>query len=73
MILGPDGGITGILSERDVVRQIGLELRKLKEPLGALVTLGTPHAFAPRIPWRHAGVRAAEHLARALALRAWGP
>ena len=32
--------------------------------VGALVTLGTPHAFAPRIPWRHAGVRGAEHLAR---------
>ena len=34
------------------------------DDIGALVTLGTPHAFAPRIRRHHAGVRAAEHLAR---------
>ncbi|MGD8485978.1 MAG: hypothetical protein PVG27_09725 [Chloroflexota bacterium] len=36
----------------------------LADDIGCLVTLGTPHAFDPRIPWRHAGVRAVEHLAR---------
>ncbi len=34
------------------------------DDIGCLVTLGTPHAFAPRVPWRHAGVRAVEHLER---------
>jgi len=32
------------------------------DDIGCLVTLGTPHAFDPRIPWRHAAVRAVEHL-----------
>jgi pimeloyl-ACP methyl ester carboxylesterase len=32
--------------------------------VGCLVTLGTPHDFEPRIRWRHAAVRAAEHLER---------
>ncbi len=32
--------------------------------IGCLVTLGTPHRFDPRIDWRHAGVRATEHLSR---------
>ena len=32
------------------------------DDVGCLVTLGTPHAFDPRIPWRHAAVRAVEHL-----------
>lgn len=34
------------------------------DDVGCLVTLGTPHEFEPRIPWRHAGQRAAEHLAQ---------
>ncbi len=34
------------------------------DDVGCLVTLGTPHAFEPRMGWSHAGVRAAEHLAR---------
>ena len=34
--------------------------------VGCLVTLGTPHALEPRIRWRHAVVRAADHLARQL-------
>jgi pimeloyl-ACP methyl ester carboxylesterase len=33
--------------------------------VGCVVTLGTPHAFEPRVRWRHAAVRAAEHLSRA--------
>lgn len=32
--------------------------------VGCLVTLGTPHAFEPRVRWRHPAVRAAEHLER---------
>jgi hypothetical protein len=34
------------------------------EEVGGLVTLGTPHRFGPRYPWRHAAVKAAEHLER---------
>jgi hypothetical protein len=34
------------------------------DDVGCLVTLGTPHRFTPRVPWRHAGQRAAEHLAQ---------
>jgi pimeloyl-ACP methyl ester carboxylesterase len=32
--------------------------------VGCLVTLGTPHRLRPRIPWRHPGVRALEHVDR---------
>ena len=32
------------------------------EDVGCLVTLGTPHGMHPRIPWRHPGLRALEHL-----------
>lgn len=32
------------------------------DDVGCLVTLGTPHRFSPKIPWRHAAVRATEHL-----------
>jgi hypothetical protein len=31
--------------------------------VACLVTLGSPHRFRPRIPWRHPAVRATEHLA----------
>ena len=37
---------------------------RVASDVGCLVTLGTPHEFEPRIRWSHAGVRAAEHLAR---------
>jgi pimeloyl-ACP methyl ester carboxylesterase len=33
--------------------------------VGCLVTLGTPYRFDPRLPWRHAAVRAAAHLSEA--------
>jgi hypothetical protein len=31
--------------------------------VAGIVTLGTPHRLSPLVPWRHAGVRATEHLA----------
>jgi hypothetical protein len=34
------------------------------DAVGCLVTLGTPHRLAPRLRWRHAGVRAAAQLER---------
>jgi hypothetical protein len=32
------------------------------DDVGCLVTLGTPHRFGPGLAWRHAAVRAVEHL-----------
>lgn len=32
------------------------------EDVGCLVTLGTPHRFGPRSPWRHPLLRATQHL-----------
>ena len=37
---------------------------RVADDVGCLVTLGTPHRFAPAIPWRHPGMVAAEHLER---------
>jgi pimeloyl-ACP methyl ester carboxylesterase len=60
------GHSLGGLVARLATCEVSLDGRRaaVADDVGALVTLGTPHAFAPRIPWRHAGVRAAEHLAR---------
>ncbi len=38
----------------------------IADDVGCLVTLGTPHHLDPGVPrWRHAGVRASQHLERA--------
>ena len=60
------GHSMGGLVARLATCEVPLDGRRaaVADDVGCLVTLGAPHAFAPRIPWRHAGVRAAEHLAR---------
>lgn len=60
------GHSLGGLVARLATCEVPLDGRRaaVADDIGCLVTLGTPHAFAPRIPWRHAGVRGAEHLAR---------
>ena len=60
------GHSTGGLIARLATCETPLDGRvaRVAADVGCLVTLGTPHALEPRIRWRHAVVRAAEHLAR---------
>lgn len=60
------GHSLGGLVARLATCEVPLDGRRaaVADAVGAIVTLGTPHVFSPRIPWRHAGVRGAEHLAR---------
>ncbi len=53
----------GIIARLAMARQ-GLDGRfaGVADDVGCLVTLGTPHRFDPRVPWRHPGMRATEHL-----------
>ena len=61
MVVGHSlGGLIARLATCEV--PLDGRVARVAEDVGCLVTLGTPHAFAPRIRWRHAAMRAAEHL-----------